>query len=74
MKIYNSKGELTRYGLAHGGIEEFEGMAQRLTLEYKRGAFYVCQYSVIHRKVVVDGVFFDLREARKFYYARKKTY
>jgi hypothetical protein len=71
MKTHNSKGELTRYGLVHGGVDVFEKMGQKLTLQFKHGAFCVCQYSIVHRRIVADGIFYDLREARKFYNGRK---
>jgi hypothetical protein len=66
-QFYNSKGELTAYGLACGYIEKYEALQQSLTLWREGGIYHVRRHNHFHNKRVFWVSFEKLTDARKTY-------
>lgn len=65
--FYNSKGELTPYGLACGYVQKYEHLKQSVTLWREGGVYHVRRHNHLHNKRVFWDTFEKLTDARKVY-------
>ena len=66
--FYNGKGQLTKYGLACGYIEKFEGMGQSVELYMESGCIHVRQFNHVRvKRVFWESFDHNLTDARARY-------